>query len=82
MSPLGQRTLKDSDLGGAKFKGNDKESRAYLGWVGMGECPPTLSWVRKGKRTLVSPEKAAPCLGSKLYPEMTLEDLDYGHECI
>jgi hypothetical protein len=80
---LGQRTLKDSDLGeGGKFKGNDKESRASLGWVGTGECPPTPSWVRKGKRTLVFLEKAAPYLGSKLYPEMTLEDLAYSHDAI
>lgn len=64
-----------------KFKGSDKESRASLGWVGTGECPPTPSWMGKGKRTRFS-QKAAPCLGSKLYPEMTLEDLAGGHKCI
>lgn len=56
----GSEKFKGSDLGGGKFKGSDKESKASLSWVGTREGPPTPSWVGKGKRTRVSPRRLHP----------------------
>lgn len=78
----GARGLSQTDLGGEKFKGKVTKNPGPLcdGWELENALQHHLGWER-GKNSCF-PQKAAPCLGSRLYPEMTLEDLARGQECI